>query len=165
MTAFDRWIAFLRSPGIEGEYSNDPEDPGGETKFGISKRSYPHLDIKNLTEDQARDICLRDFWNVLHCEELAPAIAIVLADGGFNQGQPAAAQCLQYAVGFRANQVDGIIGHLTLEAVAKANPKELLAELVARRAVRYSQNPKRDRNGLGWFRRLARCHQSAMESV
>lgn len=36
----------------EGEYSNDPFDPGGETKYGISKRAYPNLDIKNLTKEK-----------------------------------------------------------------------------------------------------------------
>ena len=46
----------------EGGYVNDPADPGGETKYGISKRSYPALDIKNLTVEQATAIYLRDFW-------------------------------------------------------------------------------------------------------
>lgn len=48
---------------VEGGYVNDPNDPGGETKFGISKRSYPHLDIKNLTEDDAKKIFIEDFFN------------------------------------------------------------------------------------------------------
>jgi lysozyme family protein len=46
----------------EGGYVNDPKDPGGETKYGISKRSYPNLDIKNLTLQQAKDIYKQDFW-------------------------------------------------------------------------------------------------------
>ena len=50
----------------EGEYVNDPQDPGGETKFGISKRSYPQLDIKNLTIDQAQNIYKTDFWDKIN---------------------------------------------------------------------------------------------------
>ncbi len=46
----------------EGGYVNDPDDPGGETMFGISRRSYPHLDIFNLTRDDAIGIYYRDFW-------------------------------------------------------------------------------------------------------
>jgi lysozyme family protein len=46
----------------EGGYVDNPSDPGGETNFGISKRSYPDVDIKNLTEEEASAIYLRDFW-------------------------------------------------------------------------------------------------------
>ena len=46
-TAFDRLI------GHEGGYVNNPADPGGETKYGISKRSYPSLNIANLTREMA----------------------------------------------------------------------------------------------------------------
>lgn len=46
----------------EGGYVSDPADPGGETKYGISKRSYPNLDIKNLTVEDATTIYRRDFW-------------------------------------------------------------------------------------------------------
>ena len=46
----------------EGGYVNDPADPGGETNMGISKRSYPHEDIKNLTRDRAIDLYYRDYW-------------------------------------------------------------------------------------------------------
>ena len=42
----------------EGGYVDDPVDPGGETKYGISKKAYPFLDIKNLTIKQASDIYL-----------------------------------------------------------------------------------------------------------
>ena len=48
--------------GVEGGFVHHRDDPGGETKFGISKRSYPHLNIKNLTKQEAIDIYRRDFW-------------------------------------------------------------------------------------------------------
>ena len=46
----------------EGGYVNDPKDPGGETNFGIAKRSHPDVDIKNLTKDAAKDIYYEDYW-------------------------------------------------------------------------------------------------------
>jgi hypothetical protein len=46
----------------ENGYTNNPDDPGGETKYGISKRSYPTLDIFNLTLEQAKAIYYRDYW-------------------------------------------------------------------------------------------------------
>ncbi len=45
---------------------NDPIDPGGETKYGISKRSYPHEDIKHLNLKRAAWLYEQDFWNPLH---------------------------------------------------------------------------------------------------
>ncbi len=53
----------------EGGYVDDPADPGGETNFGISKRSYPDLDIKALTRDEAIAIYYRDFWQKYKLEE------------------------------------------------------------------------------------------------
>lgn len=52
----------------EGEYSNDPNDPGGETKWGISKRSYPEEDIVNLTRDRALEIYANDYWLAAGCD-------------------------------------------------------------------------------------------------
>ncbi len=54
----------------EGGYVNNPVDPGGETKFGISKRSYPTLDIKNLTKDDAVNIYYNDYWLVNRLGEI-----------------------------------------------------------------------------------------------
>lgn len=70
----------------EGGYVNDPNDPGGETKFGISKRSYPQLDIKNLTEEQAKTIYRRDFWERCGCHEMPWPMDVVVFDTAVNCG-------------------------------------------------------------------------------
>ena len=49
----------------EGGYANNPNDSGGETKYGISKRSYPELNIRGLTRDYAKKIYEQDFWKPL----------------------------------------------------------------------------------------------------
>ncbi len=49
----------------EGGCVNDPVDPGGETNMGISKRQYPNLDIKNLTQEQAIEIYKEGYWKNL----------------------------------------------------------------------------------------------------
>jgi hypothetical protein len=54
----------------EGGYVNDPQDPGGETNMGISKRSYPNEDIKNLTRDEAIAIYYRDFWQLYDLDKI-----------------------------------------------------------------------------------------------
>ena len=76
MSNFDRAFRFLI--GEEGGYSADPHDPGGETKFGISKRAYPQLDIKSLTLDQAKAIYRRDYWDRLQLDARKYGPALVL---------------------------------------------------------------------------------------
>lgn len=78
MTALE--LAFGFTLPHEGGYVNDPKDPGGETKFGISKRSYPSLDIKNLTLEKAKEIYIRDYWNELSCNTFTTSLAIAAFD-------------------------------------------------------------------------------------
>lgn len=70
----------------EGGYVNHPSDPGGETKFGISKRSYPHLDIKNLTLKDAFSIYYFDYWRPLHLDDLEFDLAASIFDAAINVG-------------------------------------------------------------------------------
>lgn len=72
--------------GKEGGYSFNPADPGGETKYGISKRSYPRLDIKNLTVQQAKLIYYKDYWGPLGCSELPANKALIVFDQGVLTG-------------------------------------------------------------------------------
>ena len=82
---------FPRALGIvlrfEGGYVNHPKDPGGETKYGISKRAYPHLDIKTLTKAAAGEIYRKDYWEPLRCDELAWPLNLVHFDAGVNHGK------------------------------------------------------------------------------
>lgn len=71
---------------VEGGYVNHPNDPGGETNYGISKRSYPHLDIAGLTREQAAEIYRRDFWEPLGAEDLDPRLALLTFDAAVNHG-------------------------------------------------------------------------------
>lgn len=71
---------------IESGYVDDPDDPGGETKYGISKRAYPDMDIKNLTVDAAREIYKRDYWDACGCDGLKPGLDIAVFDTAVNMG-------------------------------------------------------------------------------
>ena len=55
----------------EGGYVNDPDDPGGETKYGISKRAYPEIVIKDLTIKQAKQIYYEDYWTPSKADQLS----------------------------------------------------------------------------------------------
>lgn len=84
MSNFD--AAFGIIIGIEAGYVDDPKDPGGETKYGISKRRYPNEDIKNLTIDRARFLYQRDYWNSQGCEQMTWEQALLVFDAAVNGG-------------------------------------------------------------------------------
>lgn len=71
---------------FEGGYVNDPADPGGETKYGISKRAYPNVDIRNLTPELAGTIYENDYWGPAGCAQLPPGMALVVFDSAVNCG-------------------------------------------------------------------------------
>lgn len=81
---FDQAFDFVI--GAEGGYSNDKDDPGGETMFGISKRAYPDLDIKGLTLDKAKAIYLTDYWIKAGCDDLFRPFDLCVFDCAVNQG-------------------------------------------------------------------------------
>lgn len=159
--AFDAAIGLLLSPDIEGGYSNDPLDPGGETHWGIPKRSYPDLDIRNLTREQAVEIYLRDFWTPLCCADMPPTLAIALFDAAVNQGRTAAIEMLQAALEV---EVDGIMGPITVTAALGAGRRIglVLAKFMARRGLRYSRHSRFPRYALGWFKRMFLFHDVAL---
>ena len=76
--------AFQLVIGLEGGYSNDPNDPGKETKFGISKRYNPEVDVVNITLDQAKAIYLKKYWIPSGCDDALYPLDICLFDGAVN---------------------------------------------------------------------------------
>ena len=95
----------------EGGYVNDPLDKGGETKYGITKRWYPELDIKNLTIDDAAKIYHKEYWRKNQCHRLPKSIALILFDCAVNIGGLFARKALQESLNLTQ---DGVIGPKTL---------------------------------------------------
>jgi lysozyme family protein len=144
----------------EGGYVNDRADPGGETRYGISKRSYPNLNIKDLTRDQARKIYHRDFWTKARCESIDDeGLSVKLFDLCVNMGIPQAVKLIQRALRAAGISVveDGILGSATLAAINKADPTDLLAALKSEAAGFYrliaQANPSQKRFIDGWLSR------------
>lgn len=136
----------------EGGYVNDPRDPGGETKYGIAKRSYPQVDIKNLTRGQAIEIYRKDFWQRVRGDELPSSLAFQVLDAAVNHGIGNAVRWLQRAAGVAD---DGIIGPVTLAAIKRMNPADLVLEFNAVRLEFYTRLTTWDAFGRGWARRVA----------
>jgi lysozyme family protein len=135
----------------EGGYVNDPRDPGGETKFGISKRAYPHIDIANLTLDIAKAIYERDYWNAMKCNSLPARIRLAVFDSAVNHGNSATRILLQLTAKVRR---DGVIGPKTLRAIKNEPVDEFLVNFLAHRALFYARIKTFQTYGKGWMRRL-----------
>ena len=144
--------SFERLIGHEGGYVNHPADPGGETKFGITKRSYPGEDIKGMTLDRAKAIYLRDYWGPSGCDVVPDAVKFDLFDMAVNSGVKAAIRLLQEASGA---DVDGVLGPRTIMAVQSMPATRLLARFNGCRLDFMAGLPTWPSFGRGWARRIA----------
>jgi lysozyme family protein len=145
---FDK--AFEIVVGVEGGYVNDPNDPGGETKYGISKRSYPQLDIKNLTLDQAKAIYKQDYWDRVKGDDLTWPCNYLMFDFAVTSGVHQAIVTLQKTV---KTDIDGVIGQKTIQ-LANNMGEEGLALFLADRAIFLMSNLNFKIYGRGWLKRL-----------
>lgn len=147
---FDRLI------GHEGGYVNDPQDPGGETNWGITKRTAMANgytgNMKTMTRQQAYEIYRRAFWLRYNCEQMPDAVAYQFFDAAVNHGFGNASRMLQRAVGVLD---DGIIGKYSLEAINRNPISDTLMVLNGERLNFYTRLKNFDRFGKGWVNRVA----------
>ena len=127
--------AFDLIVGEEGCYVNLPSDPGGETKYGISKRAYPNEDIANLTLDRAKTLYKRDYWDALGLDDRLPSYALVMFDCAVNQGVS------------KARLILGNVG---------SNAQNFVVAFQAERILHYASLPLWTTFGRGWARRILR---------
>ena len=143
-TAFDRLL------GHEGGYVNHPKDPGGETNWGISKRSYPNVDIKNMTREQAAQIYLRDFWQPLG--DAPAAVKFQAFDFAVNSGIQTAIRKLQAAIGVAD---DGHWGAISAAKLASMEVNDVLLRYMAQRLRFWVKCSAWPTMGAGWVNRAA----------
>jgi len=151
----------------EGGYVNHPSDPGGETKYGISKRAYPEVNIADLTEEDAEEIYFNDYWSRIKGEELPAGVACVVMDYAVNSGISRASKALQSVCGI-ANG-DGIIGPASLNAVwttVKNTSEEDVINAVTTQRQEFIRALKiYETFGKGWERRIDETRAKAMELI
>ena len=141
----------------EGGYVNDLKDPGGETNFGIAKRSHPDVDIKNLTKDDAKEIYKEHYWDGNKVESLPEQLRHIYFDMCVNQGKGRAVKILQRAANAKGAdlKVDGGLGPKTLGAINDSNVE--LQRVRAYRVKYYAdlvtRKPDLEKFFYGWFKR------------
>jgi len=146
-------LAFERLLGLEGGYVNDPRDAGGETKYGISRRSYPGEVIRTMTLERAKEIYLRDYWGPAGCDAVPDAIKYDLFDMAVHSGVVTAIKTLQRTVGV---DDDGKLGPVTLQAVASMPALRFVARFNGARLQFMSALPNWPSFGRGWANRIAK---------
>ena len=144
--------AFNTLIGHEGGYVNARNDSGGETKYGISKRSYPGEDIAGMTMDRAKQIYARDFWGPAGCDALPDAAKLQVFDTAVNSGVTAAIRMVQRATG---ETVDGVLGPKTLQALQSMPPARFVARFNGARLAFQAELATWPSFGRGWARRIA----------
>jgi lysozyme family protein len=155
---FDQAFTILVNPQHEGGYVNDPKDPGGETKYGISKRAFPGEDIANLTLDRAKQLYALNYWGPAGCDAVPNSIKYELFDFAVNTSAPGhcttAIKALQRAAGCTD---DGVLGPNTLQKVQSGDPTALMCKFFAQ-VIRYYTGLRSDLKIAylsGWMNRLA----------
>jgi lysozyme family protein len=135
--------------------TNDPTDAGGLTRYGISQRSYPELDILTITEQQAKDIYKKDYWDMVKGDAIeSQEIACAIFDFAVNAGPVRAIKLAQKAIN---TTDDGMIGPMTLSAWNNAHIKLFLSDYALEKIRFYrdivTRTPSQKKYLLGWINR------------
>tara|TARA_R110000751_G_scaffold300355_1_gene412055 strand:+ start:865 stop:1326 length:462 start_codon:yes stop_codon:yes gene_type:complete len=139
----------------EGGYVNHPNDPGGETMYGVTKRvaqAHGYFgDMRKLPKSTAKAITEKSYYKAVKGDQLDRLIAWQLTDAAYNHGNRQAVKFLQRAVGVTA---DGLIGPRTLAAVAEMDKNDVVFLFLAERLEFFTNLRIWQTFGKGWARRI-----------
>lgn len=149
----------------EGGWVNHPNDPGGETNLGVTKRvweewvGHPVESLKNLTKDQVAPLYEQRYWRPCYGEILPRGLDFVVFSMGVNAGPGRSIKLLQSAIGCVP---DGVIGPKTRGFIRDANTATLIAKFSEARREYYKSLKTFPIFGKGW---LARVDKEELESL
>lgn len=154
---FNKLVTIILKNEGGDKVTNDSDDPGGVTKYGISKKYNPEIDIKNLTEEQAKQIYAKKYYIPCGADDVNDdELALNLFDSAVNPGLGWASKTIQRLVNV---DVDGIVGNNTIEAINNYFDKKGLIAMFKifrkdyyRNRVKVKQSNKKYING--WLRRV-----------
>jgi len=147
-------------------YVNDPDDTGGETKFGIAKNANPSVDIKNLTLEGAMVIYYNKYWLEPNCNSMPAPINLIHFDGCINHGSTRANKFIQKVVGA---EPDGKIGARTLKLIREADAKKVVIGIADLREQFYldiiKRKPSQEKFKNGWLRRISEIKEYCLKRL
>jgi lysozyme family protein len=167
----DRFDACL-APVLEAEggFVDRPADPGGATRFGITRAALADWrghavgveDVRRLTRGEAAQIYRRRYWEAMRCAELPPGIDLMVLDCAVNSGPRRSALILQQACKVAP---DGLIGPATLAAAGRCDAAQLIDDLAAVRLAFCRGLVTFSVFGRGWERRIEAMRKQARGMV
>ena len=139
---------------IEGGYVDDPDDPGGKTRWGVTEavaRAHGYKgDMKDYPKEEAQRVAKESYWDACRCNEIHWPVNLYLFDMAYNSGPVQAIKTLQRTIGVSD---DGIMGPKTMGAIHDmSRDKEEL--FLSDRAMFYTILAGFRKYGRGWFKRL-----------
>lgn len=142
--------------GHEGGFVDNPADPGGATRWGITERvarahGY-HGPMRDLPVAVARGIAKTAYWDTVQCDKLPAAVRYPMFDAAYHSGPAQATRWLQRVLSV---PVDGVLGQQTLGAATAVAPDALVRKLLGQRLEFMTDLPTWKTFGRGWARRVA----------
>ena len=163
--SFTTALAFTLS--AEGGWSDDPDDPGGPTMKGITfatfRAHFPDAtleDLRSITDEEVAQIYRDGYWNAVKGDDLPTGADLSVFDFGVNAGPGHSIRQLQRAVNVNP---DGIIGPVTLAAMARLNTVFLIGNLWRRQMAYYEGLSTFDTFGKGWTNRTDARRAAALQ--
>ncbi len=165
---FDKCLEMLLSH--EGGFVNHPEDPGGITNLGVTKKVYDEWTGSESTEQEMRDLTPEDvapiykknYWDRVKGDSLPSGLDWACFDWAVNSGSGRPAKAVQRAVG--ATQ-DGAIGPQTLGLIMEKDPEEIINYVYGVRQDFYKSLKTFETFGRGWTRRNKETLNQALEMI
>lgn len=162
----------------EGGYADHPNDPGGATNMGITRKTLarwrkvspwwdlPKSAVKAMARSEAATIYRASYWDVSRAGSLPAGVDLALFDFAVNSGPYRAIRSLQSVLGVVA---DGRVGPLTLDAArlqtAKAGAGYLIDALCDRRLSFLQKLSTFPTFGKGWSVRVAAVRKASKAAV
>ena len=151
----------------EGGFTDDPKDPGnwtggkegvgelGGTKYGISVKSFPDVDIKNLTKEDAKEIYKEVYWDKNKVEKVPEQLRHIYFDLCVNMGRGRAGRIVQRAANNKGHDllVDGVLGPITLDKISNIELERVRAFRIKYYADLVTNRTELEKFYFGWFKR------------
>jgi len=165
---FDKCLKMLLSH--EGGFVNHPDDPGGITNLGVTKKVYDEWIGRESTEQEMRDLTPEDvgpiykknYWDRIKGDSLPSGVDWCAFDWAVNSGKSRPSKAIQRAVG--ATQ-DGAIGPATIGLIMEKDPEEIINYVYGVRQDFYKGLKTFETFGRGWTRRNKETLHQALEMV